>query len=128
MVDLITFTADTSIIVDLLRGYKPAHEWANQGYFGGVSRTVWFEVIQGTQSKADQKLALDTLQRFELIEVLQEDLIGGANLLLEWRPKLQIDAFDCIICATVIRMQLPFYTRNLKHFSPILGTLASSPY
>lgn len=128
MVNQITFTADTSIIVDLLRGYKPAQEWANQGHFGGVSRVVWFEVIQGTQSKADQKLALDTLQRFELIEVLQEDLIRGASLLLEWRPKLQIDAFDCILCASVLRLQQPFYTRNLKHFSPILGALAITPY
>ena len=128
MVNPPTFTADTSIIIDLLRGYAPAHTWANQGHFGGISRIAWFEVVQGTQSKAEQKLALDTMQRFELIEVAHEDMLVGANLLMNWRPKLRIDAFDCLLCATVMRLKLPFYTRNLKHFSPILGTLASSPY
>jgi len=123
-----SFTVDTSIIVDLLRGYTPAKIWADEGHFGGLSRIVWFEVVQGTQSKAEQKIALDTMQRFELFEVTHDDLITGANLLMNWRPKLRIDAFDCILCATVLRLQLPFYTRNLKHFSPILGGLAIAPY
>jgi hypothetical protein len=26
------------------------------------------------------------------------------------------------------RLQLPLYTRNLKHFAPLLGKLAQEPY
>jgi hypothetical protein len=26
------------------------------------------------------------------------------------------------------RLQLPLYTRNLKHFAPLLGKLAREPY
>jgi len=68
------------------------------------------------------------MRRFGIIELDATDITMAADLMLNWRLKLNIDLGDCLLCATVMRLKLPFYTRNLKHFSPILGTLASSPY
>ena len=35
---------------------------------------------------------------------------------------------DLLIAAPSQRLQLPLYTHNLKHLSPLLGTLAQKPY
>lgn len=35
---------------------------------------------------------------------------------------------DCLIAAPAQRLGVPLYTRNLKHFSPLLGDLAVMAY
>lgn len=41
---------DTNVVVDLLRGYEPAERWlASTGQLG-VTRGVYFEIIEGTES------------------------------------------------------------------------------
>jgi predicted nucleic acid-binding protein len=35
---------------------------------------------------------------------------------------------DCLIAAVAYRLQIPLYTHNLKHMTPLLGTLAVKPY
>jgi len=119
---------DSSIVIDLLRDYPFARAWAMKGHLVAISRITWFEIIQGADGKKAQKTALEMIRRFTLIEIEPQDITLAADLLLEWRPKRHIDTFDCILCATSQRLNVPFYTRNLKHFSPILGSLAQSPY
>lgn len=125
-----TFEAllDSSILIDLLRDFPSAQNWAAQGHFAAISRITWFELIQGAEGRKSQKSALQMMQRFSLIEIEHQDIVLATELLLEWRPRLHIDTFDCILCASAKRLDIPFYTRNLKHFSPILGNLAQSPY
>jgi hypothetical protein len=35
---------------------------------------------------------------------------------------------DCLIAAPSHRLNVPLYTMNLKHFTPLLGALAVRPY
>jgi predicted nucleic acid-binding protein len=39
-----------------------------------------------------------------------------------------IGMMDCLIASVSLCLQLPLYTRNLRHFTPLLGTLAVKPY
>ena len=119
---------DSSVLVDILRGYPDAQAWFNQQPVLYITRITWIEVIQGARDKIAQQRSLKLMRRFGIIELDATDITMAADLMLNWRLKLNIDLGDCLLCATVMRLKLPFYTRNLKHFSPILGTLASSPY
>ena len=119
---------DTSIIVDLIRGYGPAQEWYLQQTDLGVSRAVWLEILEGAPNRQSQQNAINLLRSFELEEITAEDMTLATEMLLRFNLSHNIDAFDCIIAALNTRLEIPLYTRNLKHFVPLLGELAQAPY
>jgi predicted nucleic acid-binding protein len=119
---------DTSIIIDLLRGYEPAQRWFITQRELSVSRVVWLEVIEGAPNRVAQRTALRLLQRFPLEEVVTADIVWATEQLILMNLSHNIDAFDCIIAGTCQRLQIPLFTRNLKHFTPLIGPLAQQPY
>lgn len=125
---MVTALLDTSVVIDLLRGYKPAQEWYLQQTNLGLSRVVWLETIEGAPNRQAQRHAGKLLRRFELVELTNEDMAAATEMLLLFNLSHNIDAFDCMIAAVSARMQVSLYTRNLKHFLPLLGNLAQSPY
>lgn len=120
---------DTSIVIDLLRGYQPSLDWieSNEEVLG-ITRYVWLEVIQGCANKQKQQLAVKMLQNFELQPITNEDAEWATKQLLTFHLKAGIDKIDCLIAAPCNRLQIPLYTRNLKHFRHVLNELARDPY
>ena len=86
------------------------------------------EVLQGARNKVQQGRALRFLERLELVELTQTDLEWATQQLIQFSLSHNADAFDCLIAAPCQRLNLPLYTRNLKHFAPLLPTLAQKPY
>ena len=125
---MVSALIDTSVVVDLLRGYQVANAWLATQTDLAVNRAVWLEIFEGAQDRRAQRQALKLLRRFELLEVTTPDVIWATEKLLRFNLSHNIDAFDCLIAAVNHRLQLPLYTRNLKHFAPLLGSLAQVPY
>lgn len=120
---------DTSIIVDLIRGFPDAHEWLRtQTDEIGLTHYVWLEIIQGATSKNKQKSAIAILSDFKLVESTAEDTEWAVKSLMKVKLAHNVDAIDSLIAASSYRLQIPLYTRNLKHFEPLLGKLAQKPY
>jgi predicted nucleic acid-binding protein len=120
---------DTSIVIDILRSYQPAVNWLQgQTEEIGITRFVWYEVIEGSSDKHQQHAAIRVLDKFRLIPITNEDVEWATVALLQHYLKSNTDALDCLIAATAHRLQNPLYTRNLKHFRPLLGDLAQQPY
>ncbi len=66
---MVNSLVDTSIIIDLVRGFPEAHQWLQTITDEvGVTQYVWLEVIQGAQNKAKQQAAVKLLisHRFQL--------------------------------------------------------------
>lgn len=123
-----TVLLDTSIVVDLLRGYLPAKVWIATQAQVGVTRAVWLEIIEGAQNKNDLRYALALLRDFTLIEFTQADFEWAARMLIMFRLSHNIGTMDCLIAAPSHRLSLPLQTQNLRHFRPLLGNLAQTPY
>ena len=119
---------DTSVIVDMLRGYPPAQSWYLEQNDLGVCQAVWLEVIEGNIDSHSRRDALRLLKRFELIAITSDDMTWAVEKLLIFNLSHNIDGYDCMIAAATQRLQLPLYTRNLKHFEPLIGVLAVRPY
>lgn len=120
---------DSNIVIDLLRKYPPAENWLrSQRQTLGVSRVVYLEVLEGAENKAEQRRVLNLLKRFDLVQMIQQDFDWATQQLVQYRLSHNVDAFDCLIAAPSYRLQLPLHTRNLKHFTPLLGNLAQQPY
>lgn len=125
---MVTALVDTSVIVDLLRGYQEAQTWLQTTHALGVSRMVLIEVLDGAPSRAKQREVFRLFKLFTLIETSVEDLILGTQLLTKFGPSHNVDDFDALIAASAYRLQIPLLTRNYKHFVPMLNDLAQIPY
>ena len=120
---------DTAIVVDLLRAYTPAAQWINsQNQTFGVTKFVWMEIVRGCEDKPSLRRATQLLERFELIQIQVEDIDWALEKLVLFNLSHNIDYLDCLIAAPAQRLQTPLYTRNMKHFAPLLGELAQQPY
>lgn len=120
---------DTSVVIDIFRAYPSALSWLNtQTNTLGVTRFVWHEVIEGCGNKPQQRVAIKILKKFELIPITNDDVEWATTALLDFYLKGNVEPFDCFIASTAHRLQIPLYTGNLKHFTPLLGKLAVKPY
>lgn len=119
---------DTAIIVDLLRAYPPALAWLGSQDQLALSSIVWLEIIDGATDGMAQRRAIELLRRFKRIDPLPEDLDWAIEQALRFKLSHSTDIMDCLIASAAHRLRLPLYTRNLKHFLPLLGSLARKPY
>jgi predicted nucleic acid-binding protein len=125
---VVTGLLDTAVVVDLLRLYPPVSAWLAGQSTLGLSPVVWLEIIEGASDSQAQEKALKLLRRFELIEVMPEDFDWAIRQALKLRLSHNVGMMDCLIASSAQRLGLPLYSRNLKHFSPLLGSLAQAPY
>lgn len=119
---------DTAIVVDLLRGYPPAVSWLERRPPLGLSPIVWLEILDGVTNRKDQERAVKLLGHFLRIEVLSLDFDWAIRQALALRLSHNVDMMDCLIAASAHRLEVPLFTRNLKHFQPMIGPLAQKPY
>lgn len=120
---------DTATVVDLLRQHSPAAIWiANENQIFGITKFVWMEIVEGCQNKQSLIKATTLIERFEFVPIMATDIDWASEKLVQFNLSYNIDILDCLIASTAYRLRLPLYTRNLKHFRPLIGELAQSPY
>lgn len=119
---------DTAVLVDLLRSHPPAGAWLAGQSALGVSPVVWLEVIEGASDSRAQKRAVKLLRHFDLVDILPADFDWAIRQALRLRLSHNVGMMDCLIASIAHRLGLPLYSRNLKHFAPLLGGLARVPY
>jgi predicted nucleic acid-binding protein len=119
---------DTTVVIHLLRRYRPALTWFNNAFVYGVTSTTWMEVMEGTTSKANQAQGRDLLAQFELLYLTAANQRWAMEQLERFQFSHHIGMDDCLIASVAYRLQLPLYTHNLKDMSPLIGALAIQPY
>jgi predicted nucleic acid-binding protein len=124
----VTGLLDTAILVDLLRGYPAAATWLSGQDRLGVSPVVWLEIIEGAGNAKAQAQAVELLRHFDRVEILPVDFDWAIQQALRFRLSHNVDMMDCLIASTAQRIGIPLFTRNLKHFRPMIGNLAQNPY
>jgi predicted nucleic acid-binding protein len=122
---------DTNILIDVLRNYQPAINWLNtqvgQMKFA-ISPMVYMEMMAGSKNKVDQQNALKLMDQFELLFYSRADVRWAMEQMRVFRLSHNVDIADCFIASQSVRLQVPLYTKNLKHMMPILGALAIQSY
>ena len=127
MIDAIV---DTSILVDLLRGFEPAREW-----FKGLGRqriaitpVVWMETVQGAANKSRRAKAIRFLRQFRIEHSTEDDNRWAMRQLARFHLSHSIALHDAMIASVAARLAVPLYTTNLKHFEPLPGVDTKRPY
>ena len=120
---------DTSIVIDLIRGFHDAVYWLESTNNElGVTYYVWLEIIEVAPDKRKLKDAMEILSDFELVDTKDLDIKWAVEELSRVSLSHNVDAMDALIASTAHRLNIPLYARNLKHFKPLLGDLAQKPY
>jgi predicted nucleic acid-binding protein len=119
---------DTSVLVDVLRQRPFAIEWFEFQAGLAVTPFVQMELVAGAQNKIEQARALRLIANLQMIFPAQLDLEWAMQQQTMYVLSHNVGMNDCLIASASHRLQLPLYTTNLKHFAPLLGSLADKPY
>ncbi len=121
---------DTSVLVDLLRGFPPANAW-----FKGLGRqrvaitpVVWMEIVQGAANKERRAQAIRFLRQFRIEHPTEDDNRWAMRQLAHFHLSHNIHLQDAMIASVAARLAVPLYTANLKHFEPLPAIDAKKPY
>lgn len=119
---------DTTVLVDFLRDSSAAKAWLVNQAFLGIAPLVYMEVIAGATSRTDRQQAQRLLDGLTVVHLTASDQDWAIQQHLQYAPSHNVGILDCLIASVSQRLQLPLYTANLKHFAPLLGSLAVKPY
>lgn len=119
---------DTSVLVDVLREYPPALAWLGEQSYLGLSQYVVLEALDGVRNKSHPRALFRCVGGFAVIPTSAQDAEWAIQSFAKLGLRYGMDGFDCLIAATAYRLQIRLYTRNLKHFAPLLADLAQLPY
>lgn len=125
---MVTGLLDTAIVVDLLRAYPPAASWLGGQSRLGITPIVWLEILEGSTNAQAQTQAVALLRRFEKTETVPSDFDWAIEQTLRFRLSHNVGMMDALIASAAYRLRVPLFTRNLKHFQPMLGPLVQKPY
>ncbi|HSL75727.1 MAG TPA: type II toxin-antitoxin system VapC family toxin [Candidatus Limnocylindrales bacterium] len=113
---------DTSVVIDMLRGFGPALDYArglaSQPVCSEVTRV---EVLRGVRS-GERRMTERVLGTFRWIPVEEVVARRAGDLGRRWRTSHPgLGTADLIIAATALEHELDVATLNLRHFPMIDG-------
>jgi predicted nucleic acid-binding protein len=121
---------DTNIAVDILLKYQPAVNWfmslSNQQL--AITPTTWFETVRGARNKFELARIVEFLRQFNV----EHPTITDNNWAMLQYSQLYlshgVDWEDCMIASVAVRLAVPLYTRNTKHFTLLPDLDLRQPY
>lgn len=125
-----THLIETSIMVDMLRGYPPARNWVDSLPAGqaAVSFVTAAELLAGCRNRREQHVVEKELTAYTILwdsEVVSQ---LAWNWYREFHLSHGMGFLDCLIGATAHAGGLTLYTLNDRHFSPLPGLKTVRPY
>jgi predicted nucleic acid-binding protein len=116
----VTAVADTSVLIDYLRGHDRARRLIEGTMHAGhrVAASVLTKVeILGWTRPTEEAGTRATLGQIAWIEVSDSLAEGAAAFLARFgRSHSGIELTDYVIAATAVRLDAPLWTHNVKHF------------
>lgn len=127
--------ADTSFLVDVLRGDQAAQDllqqWSDEGWGVSTSIVSLFELHRGLAMVDWPPKQLEAikqvLQGLPLLPLDEEAaIIGGQLAGALYKQGNAIDPEDCMIAGIAVRNATSVVTRNVKHFERVVGLQVQS--
>jgi predicted nucleic acid-binding protein len=121
---------DTSVVIDLLRGLEPAARWFSS--LGkkrpAITPVVWMEAVQGATDATKRAQAIRFLRQFLVEHATPDDNRWAMRQLGRFHLSHGIHLQDVMIASVAVRLDVPLYTLNLKHYEPLPSLRAIRPY
>lgn len=114
---------DTSIFVGVIRKHEPTRIMLEKVGHDNVvvSVVTLMELILGAQSKTSLEEILNSMRRYESVELSNYISAKALKLMKDYHLSHKLDIPDALIAATAIELKLPLLTLNLKDFRYLPG-------
>ena len=89
---------------------------------------VAMEMAQGAQNNDEMRQVQKTLTAYPVIHLTSEDSAWALDQHSRFWLSHNIGMFDALIAAPSVRLGMPIYTLNFKHFAPLPEVRAIRPY
>jgi predicted nucleic acid-binding protein len=121
---------DTSIVIDLLRQFQPAMQWASLVSKQNMVITpiVWMETVEGARNNVERSQILRFLRQFPIEHPIRDDNNWSMLQFAQFHLGHGVDLTDVIIAPVAVRLAVPLYTLNIKHYVPLPGVDERKPY
>lgn len=120
---------DTDILVDLLRGHRPAIEWLNSlETLPALSGLALMEAIQGCRNGAEVRRIRKLVSPLELHWPTATDCNGALALFSRLSLSGGLGLIDSLIATTALGRGEILYSFNAKHFKAVPGLAVEQPY
>jgi tRNA(fMet)-specific endonuclease VapC len=112
------YLADTTVVIDHLRGVKKATLFLEK-FNPYISVITKAELIQGSRNKKEQDQALKLCSAFSVLSINKRICDRSISLMTRLFLSGGLSFLDALIASTVIENKLILVTANLKHFKKI---------
>jgi len=121
---------DTDVMIDLLRQYQPAVEWlASLGEEEIVlPGFLVMELIQGCRNRAEQEKVERELSVYSIMWPSSEVCNEALSIFAHYHLSYGIRILDALIGQMAADLDVPLYTFNQKHYTPIPSLKMAQPY
>ncbi len=121
---------DTSIVIDLLRQFQPAIQWSalvsKQNMV--ITPIVWMETVEGARNGAERSRILRFLRQFPIEHSIYDDNNWSMLQFAQFNLSYNVDLTDVMIASVAVRLNVPLYTLNIKHYAPLPNLDERRPY
>jgi predicted nucleic acid-binding protein len=73
------------------------------------------ELILGARNKTEQQKTVSLLKSYHLVYPNEADAKWAMEQFENYYLSHQIEMIDCFIAATAVRLDIPIFTRDVKH-------------
>jgi predicted nucleic acid-binding protein len=94
----------------------------------GIPVIVWMEILVGARDKQEQRGFIEHLAGYTILQLESGDSERARQWFEQFHLSHGVGILDCLIAAIALRLRMPFYTFNLKHFQVIPGLEVQAPY
>lgn len=121
---------DTSVLVDLWRKQPSAIAWAtaHRNLSIGIHVLVEMELVEGVRNNQELAQLSRLLIDYEIVFLTPSDCAWASEQHRQLRLSHGVGLLDALIASGAVRLNVPLYTLNLKHFQPLPGVKATRPY
>jgi predicted nucleic acid-binding protein len=121
---------DTSVLVDLWRRHPAALSWAEtqRELVIGIHVVVGMELVEGVRDNQELAYLDRLLAGYEVVYLTQSDCAWAREQHRRLRLSHGVGLLDVFIASSAVRLDIPLYTLNLKHFQPLPEVKAIRPY
>jgi predicted nucleic acid-binding protein len=121
---------DTNIIIDFLLSSPTALRWgasvSHQTF--GLTSIVWFEVLNGARNKVEMAQMIKFTGRFPIVTMNSTDEMWAREQFRKFHLSHGVEYADVMIAAVAVRLNVPLYTRNMRHFRVLPDLDVRQPY
>ncbi|MCC6443537.1 MAG: type II toxin-antitoxin system VapC family toxin [Armatimonadetes bacterium] len=121
---------DTDIWIDVRRRYQPALIFLEELETDriAISTVSLMELIVGCANLRELHQLRAALANYQIEPTTHEDALKAVELIENHWFRQGLGIMDALIAATAIRLSVPLYTRNQRHYAGIRGLSVVVPY